>query len=162
MHYRPKRLWNFLGRVLPGKARRLAEARLTWRQFGIFFAYSFASAALSVLGVFLCLRAFGHIELVDAMMLTPFVMLNNLLPATPGGFGVREWLAVAIFGAFGFTSEMVFAAYMTNALIVLVGPGAFGVIAAWIAGVASQLRIAGPTAAAESSLAPEGGLESSD
>ena len=121
--------------MLPGKARQLARTRLAWRAFGIFYAYSLASAVLSVLAVFLCLRAYGDIELLAATMLTPFVMLNNLLPATPGGFGIRELFAVSVFGAFGFPREMVFAAYVTNALIVLVAPGVIGIISAWIAGV---------------------------
>ena len=51
-----------------------------------------------------CLRAFGQIELVTALALTPVVMLHNLLPATPGGFGVREGFAVIVFGAFGFAA----------------------------------------------------------
>ncbi len=139
--YRPRGLWELIGRLLPGKAKKLAEARLDWNQFGVFYAYSLASAVLSVLAVFLCLRGYGQIELLAAMMLTPFVMLNNLLPATPGGFGVRELFAVSIFGAFGFSREMVFAAYVTDALIVLVGPGAIGVISAWVAGVATSLRL---------------------
>ncbi len=139
--YRPRGLWRFIGRLLPGKAKKLAEARLEWNQFGVFYAYSLASAVLSVLAVFLCLRGYGDIDLLAAMMLTPLVMLNNLLPLTPGGFGPREWVAVWVFGAFGWPQEMVLPAYLTNALIVLVGPGAIGIIAAWVAGVAGSLRL---------------------
>ncbi len=142
VHYRPRRLWSLLLRMLPRKARSLARIRLGWRPFWIFFAYSVGSAILSVLAVFLCLRAFGDIGLLPAMMLTPFVMLNNLLPVTPGGFGVREGAAMYCFGLFGFPEEMVVAAYVVNALIVLIGPGAAGVVWAWVAGVAGQIRAA--------------------
>ena len=67
-------------------------------------------------------------------------MLHNLLPATPGGFGIREGLAVIVFGTFGFSEGMVLAAYVTNALIVLVIPGAAGIIAAWVGGVIRRLE----------------------
>ena len=156
VHYRPKRLWSALGRVLPARARSLAEARLEWDQFGIFFAYSMAAELLSILAVFLCLRAYGDIHLLAATMLTPFVMLNNLLPATPGGFGVRELFAAKIFGAFNFTEAMVLAAYVTNALIVLVIPGALGVAGAWVAGVTSQIRSAAAEEIAGEAPAAEG------
>ena len=142
-HYRPRRLWSLMLRMLPAKARALARIRLAWGPFWIYFAYSIGSAVLSVLGVFMCLRAFGDIRLLPAMMLTPFVMLNNLLPVTPGGFGVREAFAVAVFGAFSDLAEgAVLAAYVCNALMVLVGPGAVGVIWAWIAGVTKEIQAA--------------------
>ena len=140
VRYRPRWLWSIILRLLPAKARALARIRLGWRAFWIYFVYSIGSAVLSVLGVYMCLRAFGEIGLLPAMMLTPFVMLNNLLPITPGGFGVREAFAVAVFGAFRFPREMVFAAYAFNAMIVLVGPGVVGVVWAWIAGMIAQVR----------------------
>lgn len=140
VHYRPAGLWKILSRVLPGKAKELAEARLQWNQFGIFYSVSLVSEMLSILSVFCCLRAFGGITILQACALTPVVMLHNLLPATPGGFGVREGVAVLVFSrAFGFPAEMVLAAYLTNAVIVLVIPAVIGVIAAWVGGVASQI-----------------------
>jgi uncharacterized membrane protein YbhN (UPF0104 family) len=155
VRYRPRRVWSLMLRLLPGKIRALARIRLGWRQFGVFYVYSVGSAILSVLAVFMCLRAYGHdhrIGLLPAMMLTPFVMLNNLLPVTPGGFGVREAFAVSVFGAFGYKEEMVFAAYVANAVIVLVAPGAAGVMWAWASGVASQLTEAGRLTDADADL----------
>jgi uncharacterized membrane protein YbhN (UPF0104 family) len=140
VHYRPAGLWRILGRVLPGKAKELAAARLQWRQFGVFYAVSLAAEVLSVLAVFFCLRAYGPIALVTATALTPVVMLHNLLPATPGGFGVREGFAVLVFGAFGFAEGLILAAYLTNAVIVLVIPAAGGVLAAWIGGVVRRVE----------------------
>ena len=140
VHYRPAGLWEKLSRLLPGRARQLAEARLEWRQFWIFYGLSLVAELLSVLAVFCCLRAYGQIGLIAALAITPVVMLHNLLPATPGGFGVREGFAVLVFGAFGFSEPMVLAAYVTNALIVLVIPAAAGLVAAWTAGVVRQLE----------------------
>jgi len=137
LHYRPARLWAALARALPAKAKRLADARLAWREFGVFYGVSLLAEVLSVLAVFCCLRAYGRIELIHALALTPVVMLHNLLPATPGGFGIREGAAVIVFGAFGFSEGMILAAYLTNALIVLVIPAAGGVVAAWVAGLAA-------------------------
>lgn len=140
VHYRPAGLWAGLSRILPGKARQLAQTRLEWRQFGVFYGVSLAAELLSILAVFCCLRAYGQIELIVALALTPVVMLHNLLPATPGGFGIREGFAVIVFGALGFAEPMVLAAYLSNALIVLVIPAAAGVVAAWVAGVVRQLE----------------------
>ena len=139
VHYRPAGLWKALSRVLPGKARELAEIRLTGRQFAAFFAISFGAELVSVLSVLACLRAFGSISLLTACALSPIVMLHNLLPATPGGFGIRESVAVGVFGLLGFPREMILAAYLTNPIIMLVIPGAVGVAAAWISGVMDQL-----------------------
>lgn len=75
-----------------------------------------------------------------AVALVPVVMLHNLLPATPGGFGVREGFAVLVFGLFGFAGEMVLAGYLTDAVIVLVIPGAVGIAGAWTAGVIREMR----------------------
>ena len=124
---------------MPGKAKELAQTRLQWNQFGIFYSVSLVSELLSILSVFCCLRAFGQITLLQACALTPVVMLHNLLPATPGGFGVREGVAVLVFGAFRFSEEMVLAAYLANAIIVLVIPAAIGIVAAWVSGVISQI-----------------------
>ncbi len=140
LHYRPRRLWAQLSRLLPGKAKELAETRLQWRQFGIFYGVSMLAEVLSILAVFCCLRAYGHIELIKAVALTPVVMLHNLVPATPAGFGVREGTAVVVFGAFGFSEGMVLAAYLTNAVIVLLIPGCVGIVAAWISGLARALE----------------------
>jgi len=140
VRYRPRRLWGALARLLPGKARELAEVRLTGRQFGLFYAISLLGESLSVLTMFFCLRAYGQMDLLTACALSPLVMLHNLLPATPGGFGVRETVAVAVFAFFGFEREMILAAYLTNPILVLVIPGAIGVGAAWVAGVTGQLR----------------------
>ena len=139
VHYRPAGLWRILSKVLPGKAKELAQTRLQWNQFGIFYSISLVSEMLSILSVFCCLRAFGDISLLQGCALTPVVMLHNLLPATPGGFGVREGVAVLVFGAFGFPSEMILAAYLANAMIVLVIPAAIGIVAAWVSGVVSQI-----------------------
>ncbi len=140
VHYRPAGLWRMLSRALPGKAKELAAARLEWRQFGVFYVVSVLAELMSILAVFCCLRAYGQIELITALAVTPVVMLNNLLPATPGGFGIREGFAVLIFGALGFSEAMVLAAYLTNALIVLVIPGAAGLVTAWVAGVIRQVE----------------------
>lgn len=140
VHYRPAGLWNKLARVLPGRAKQLAETRLQWRQFGVFYAVSLIAELLSMLAVFCCLRAYGRIELITALAITPVVMLHNLLPATPGGFGIREGFAAIVFGALGFSEAMVLAAYLTNALIVLVIPAAAGLVAAWVAGVLRQVE----------------------
>ena len=140
VHYRPAGLWRILSRVLPGKAKELAEVRLTRRQFGIFLGVSLLGETLSVLSVYCCLRAFGRINLLTACALSPIVMLHNLLPATPGGFGIRETVAVTVYGLLGFPGEMVLAAYLSNPLIVLVIPGALGVGAAWVSGLARNLR----------------------
>ena len=104
-----------------------------------FFKDWMLSEMLSILSVFCCLRAFGDISLLQGCALTPVVMLHNLLPATPGGFGVREGVAVLVFGAFRFSEEMVLAAYLANAMIVLVIPAAIGIVAAWVSGVISQI-----------------------
>ena len=56
---------------------------------------------------------------------------------------MRETFAVIIFSLLkvpGLSETAVLAAYLTNPLIVLVIPGAVGVVAAWIAGVTRQLR----------------------
>ncbi len=140
LHYRPARLWGLFTRLLPGKAKQLAEITLPWWPFGVFLATSILAEVLSVLTVYLCLRAFGPIGLLMASALTPVVMLNNLIPATPGGFGVRETVAVGVFGAFGFTPSMVLAAYLTNALIVLLLPACVGVLGAWAMGVKLRER----------------------
>ncbi len=133
VHYRPGGLWRILARILPGKARQLAEARLTWRQFGIFYAVSLVAETICLFSVFFCLRAFGPISLMIATALAPVVVLGNLLPAGPGGFGIREGAASLVFGALGFSEAMVLAAYLSQTLIVLVIPAAAGVVAAWIA-----------------------------
>ncbi len=135
VHYKPDGLWRFLARVLPGKARQLAHARLTWRQFGIFYAVSILAEALSLLSVFLCLSSRGEISLITATCLAPVVALGSLLPAGPGGFGIREGTAAFVFGVFGFSEPMILAAYLSNTLIILVIPAAIGVAAAWISDV---------------------------
>lgn len=143
VHYRPARLWRVFRRLLPGKARELAEVRLNRRQFAIFLGTSIFAEAVNILGVYFCLRAYGRIDLLTACALAPVVMLHNILPATPGGFGIRESVAVAVFGAMdlpGLGEAAVLAAYLTNPMIVLVIPGAAGVAAAWVAGVARQVK----------------------
>ncbi len=135
VHYRPRGLWRLGARVLPGRAGQLAEARLTWRQFGIFYAVSIAAETLCLLSVFLCLSSRGEISLMTATALAPVVVLGNLLPAGSAGFGVREGAAAIVFGAFGFSEPMILAAYLSQTLIVLVIPAAIGVAAAWITGV---------------------------
>ena len=143
VRYRPAAVWKVLARVLPGKARELAEIRLTGRQFAAFFAISLGAEAVNVLSVLACLRAYGSISLLTACALSPVVMLHNLLPATPGGFGIRESVAVGVFGLLGFPKEMILAAYLTNPIIMLVIPGALGVAGAWMSGVMAQLEGAG-------------------
>ncbi len=135
VHYRPRGLWRIAGRILPGRAKQLAETRLSWRQFGIFYTVSLVAEAVGILAVFFCLRAFGPISIITATTLAPVVVLTNLLPAGPGGLGIREGTAALVIGAFGFSQEMVLAGYLSNTLIMLVIPGAAGVAAAWIAGV---------------------------
>jgi uncharacterized membrane protein YbhN (UPF0104 family) len=149
VRFRPPKLWAILNRLLPGKARELAEIRLEWGQFGVFYATSLAAEILSILAVFCCLRAYGEIGLLTACALTPVVMLNNLVPLTPGGFGVRETLAVVVFGlvrtpagAAVFPSDMILAGYLTNGLLVLVIPGAAGIAAAWVTGFLRGLKAA--------------------
>jgi len=145
IHFRPAGLWRMLGKVLPGKVKELAEVRLTRRQFGVFFATSLVAESVSVLTVFFCLRAYdstGEIGILTACALSPLVMLHNIIPATPGGFGVRETFATLIFcSLFGFNKATVLAAYLTNPLIVLVVPGAIGIVAAWVTGVARHLAL---------------------
>ncbi|MCD4699319.1 MAG: flippase-like domain-containing protein [Phycisphaerae bacterium] len=133
VHFRPKGLWRILARVLPGRARQLAEARLTWRQFGIFYVVSLVAETLCLLSVFLCFSSQSRISMIIATALAPIVVLGNLLPAGPGGFGIREGAAALVFGAFGFSEPMVLTAYLFHTLIVLVIPAAVGVVAAWIA-----------------------------
>ena len=135
VHYRPRGLWRILARILPGRARQLAEARLTWRQFGIFYAVSIVAEAICLLSVFFCLSSRGEISLMTATALAPVVVLGNLLPAGPGGFGIREGTAALVFGAVGFSEPMILAAYLSQTLIVLVIPAAVGVVAAWISDV---------------------------
>ncbi|MDY7009484.1 MAG: lysylphosphatidylglycerol synthase transmembrane domain-containing protein [Planctomycetota bacterium] len=132
VHFRPKGLWRILARVLPGRAKQLAEARLTWRQFGIFYVVSLVAEALCLLSVFLCFSSQGRISLIIATALLPVVVLGNLLPAGPGGFGIREGTAALVLGAFGFSEPMVLASYLFQTLIVLVIPAVVGVVAAWI------------------------------
>ena len=143
IYCRPGGLWRLLTKALPGKVKELAEVRLDRRQFGIMFATSMVAEVFSVLTVFFCLRAFdsaGEIGLLTACALSPLVMLHNIIPATPGGFGVRETMATLIFcSLFGFKEATVLAAYLTNPLIVLVLPGAIGIVAAWVTGVARHL-----------------------
>ncbi|KPK85939.1 MAG: hypothetical protein AMJ81_02390 [Phycisphaerae bacterium SM23_33] len=143
VHFRPARLWALLSRALPGKAKELAEVRLDRRQFVIFFLTSMLSESLSVLTVYFCLQAYGEIDLLTACALAPVVMLHNILPATPGGFGIRESLAVAVFGLMklpGLSQAAILAAYLTNPIILLVIPGAVGVGGAWVAGVIRQIE----------------------
>ncbi len=135
MHYKPEGLWRILARVLPGKAKQLADARLTWRQFGIFYTVSVLAESLSLLSVFLCLSSCGEISLITATCLAPVIAIGSLLPAGPGGFGIREGSAALVFGAFGFPQQMILAAYLSNTLIILVIPAAIGVAAAWISDV---------------------------
>ena len=132
VHYKPKGLWRILARVLPGRARQLADARLTWRQFGIFYTVSVLAEALCLLSVFLCLSSRGEISLITATCLAPVIAIGCLLPAGPGGFGIREGTAALVLGAFGFSEQMILAAYLSNTLIILVIPAAIGVVAAWI------------------------------
>ncbi|HET6430213.1 MAG TPA: lysylphosphatidylglycerol synthase transmembrane domain-containing protein [Phycisphaerae bacterium] len=145
IHFRPGGLWRMLGKALPGKVKELANVRLSRRQFGIFFLSSLLAEAVSVLTVFFCLRAFDsgrEIGLLTACALSPLVMLHNIIPATPGGFGVRETFATLIFcKLFGFNKATVLAAYLTNPLVVLVLPGAIGIIAAWVTGVTRHLAL---------------------
>lgn len=141
IHVRPERLWRLLARLLPKKARELAEVRLTGRELAAFLAVSCVGESLSVLTVFLCLRAFGDMPLIAACSLSPLVMLHNLLPATPGGFGVREAVAVSVFGFFGYGSEQIVAGYLANPIIVLVIPGVVGIVGAWVSGVMSSAEV---------------------
>ncbi|MCK4625761.1 MAG: flippase-like domain-containing protein [Phycisphaerae bacterium] len=135
MHYKPKGLWRILARVLPGRAPQLADARLTWRQFGIFYALSVLAETLCLLSVFLCLSSRGEISLTTATCLAPVIAIGSLLPAGAAGFGIREGTAALVFGAFGFSEQMILAAYLSNTLIILVIPAAVGVAAAWISDV---------------------------
>jgi len=143
IRFRPAGLWRMLTRILPGKAKELAEVRLTGRQFGGFFLVSLLSEIISVLTVYFCLRAYTQIDLLTACAVAPLVMLHNVIPATPGGFGVREALAVAIMVDLlalpGLTAPQVLAAYLTNPIMVLVIPGAVGIVAAWLAGMMRSL-----------------------
>lgn len=139
VRYRPAGLWRLLSRILPKKAKELAEVRMNGRQYAAFYVVSLVSELVNILTVFFCLRAFGEIPLLTACALSPLVMLHNVLPATPGGFGIRETVAVAVYGVFGFAEEMIVAAYLTNPLIVLVIPGVVGVGAAWLSGVTPRL-----------------------
>ncbi|OPX21765.1 MAG: hypothetical protein B1H04_06100 [Planctomycetales bacterium 4484_123] len=143
VHYRPAGLWRLLSRVLPGRAKELAEVRLHGGQFGVFFLTSLLAETVSVLTVYFCLQAYGRIDLLTACALGPIVMLHNIIPATPGGFGLREGLAVAVYGTLklpGLGRSAVLAAYLTNPVMVLVIPGAVGVVAAWVAGIVRELE----------------------
>lgn len=158
---RPRRLWALLERLLPGKATQLAQVRLDRRGFGVFYATSLLAEALSILAVFLCLSSLGEISPLLVFALSPVVMLNNLVPATPGGVGVREALAVLVLGSVwkvDDAQQRVLAAYLVNFVIVLLIPAVIGVVMAWLAGVVGHRAKAVETAAApaaEKSLAGE-------
>jgi uncharacterized protein (TIRG00374 family) len=122
---------------LPARAAQLAQIVMTGRQLSVFLASSLLAELLSILAVFFCLSAFGEISLPLVLALTPVVMLNNLLPVTPGGLGVREGLAVLMFAQVWQVAdprERVLAAYLANTALVLLLPAAAGAVLAWLAG----------------------------
>lgn len=144
---RPRPLWRLLERLLPAKASQLAKISITGRQFGFFCLSSLLAELLSIFGVYFCLSAFGQISLPLVLALTPVVMLNNLLPLTPGGLGVREGLAVLMFAQVWQVAdprERVLAAYLANTSLVLLLPAAAGAVMAWLSGI--RLRKAASSA----------------
>jgi hypothetical protein len=148
---RPRRLWRVLERLLPAKAAQLAQIVITGRQLCVFLASSLLAELLSIVAVYFCLSSFGAISLPLVLALTPVVMLNNLLPITPGGLGVREGLAVLMFAQVWQVAdprERVLAAYLANTALVLLAPAAVGAVMAWLSGFRLRGRTASATAPA--------------
>lgn len=137
---RPRGLFLLIERRLPAKLRSGLQITLPWRTFGIMLAASFLAEGMSIFTVYLCFRSLGSFDLATAFSFVPLVMLNNLIPFTPGGLGLRETIAKYVFLPLGYADTLVVTAYLVNTAIVLLAPGLLGLLLAWRVGVFHRVR----------------------
>ena len=85
--------------------RTLISIFLYRRKTGVLFKTFLLSLAANLLMILECYclgRSFQiHLGLIAYLTVIPMIMAIASLPITPGGLGIREGLAVALFGALG-------------------------------------------------------------
>jgi uncharacterized membrane protein YbhN (UPF0104 family) len=143
---RPRRLLAVMARKMPRKLRPALEIQLPPKVLARMILTSLLAEALSVLAVYLSIRSLGDFSLAAAYGFVPVVMLNNLLPLTPGGLGLRELIARYVFAPMGYADTLIVTGYLINSAIVLYLPGLAGIALAWRAGMTRMLHASSQSA----------------
>ena len=99
-----------------------------WPDGFIVIFLSFANQTMLGLVVFLLARGLGgHLELIDAVVVFPFVLLLSMIPISLAGWGLRETAMVVVFGLRGMPKEIALGVSVLFGICLILSalPGAF-------------------------------------
>ncbi len=125
--------WAVAGRLTkhPGFVSRVLAALVAvqLRQFVIYSLFGLAVTFCGVAMVHLYLNALVRVSFWDCVVALPVVFMNNILPVTIGGVGVREVIMTFVFKGLGVDAPVAVSAILVYFTASMVFPGVVGL--AW-------------------------------